>query len=125
MGKAFSTFWKVAVKEKPLQLIAVQDIGHFAAQAFIHPQAYKSQAISLAGDNISWAEAAEVYKKKTGQDMPLTYEFIAHAMLWAVGDMGIMFRWFYTDGFGADIPALRKRHPGLQDWKKYLEKTGF
>lgn len=124
MGKTFSTLWKTAVKEKPLQLIFVDDIGYFAAQAFIKPDEYKGQGIGLAGDELTWAQAAEIYKKNTGQDIPTTYEFIANLMLWAIADVGLMFRWFYTDGYRADIQALRKKHPSLLDWEGYLEKIG-
>jgi hypothetical protein len=79
----------------------------------------------LAGDELTWAQAAEVYKKKTGREIPTTWEFIPNLMLWAIADVGLMFRWFYTDGFHADIQALRKKHPGLLDWARYLEKIGL
>jgi hypothetical protein len=36
--------------------------------------------------------------------------------------MGLMFKWFGTDGYGADIAALRKIHPGLLSFGQYLEK---
>lgn len=122
MGKAFATMWKVGVKEKPLQFIALSDIGHFGAQAFIHPDEYKGQGIGLAGDNVSFAEASKIFKEKTGQKMPTTFSFLAYAMLWAIGDLGAMVKWFYTDGYGVDIEGLRKRHPGLLSFGDWLEK---
>lgn len=124
-AKVFATAWKAVLKDRPLQLVAVKDIGHFAAQAFLHPDEYKGQAIGLAGDELTFAQAAEVYKKRTGKSIPLTFEFVAHAVLYAVSDLGAMYRWFYTDGYHVDIQALRKRHPGLQDLAKYLEESGI
>ena len=125
MGQAFSTMWKVSLKEKSLQFIDTSDIGYFASQAFIHPDEYKNQGISLAGDDLTWAEAAEIYKKQTGKAMPTTFDFVAHGLIWAIGDVKAMFRWFYTTGYGADVQALRKKHPGLVDWVGYLKNNPF
>jgi len=122
MGKGFATTWKVALKEKRLQLIAVSDIGHFAAQAFIHPEEYKGQGIGLAGDDLSFAEASDIFKEKTGQKMPTTFALLAYGILWAIGDLGAMFKWLYASGYGADVEALRKRHPGLLSFGDWLEK---
>jgi NmrA-like family len=122
MGKGFATMWKVAVKEKPLQVISVKDIGYFAAQAFINPSANNSRGISLAGDSLTFEQMAKVFKEKTGEDVPTTYEFLAHGMLWAIGDVGTMFRWFYTDGYGSDIQMLRKEYPELLDFGDWLAK---
>jgi len=122
MGKCFATMWSLAVKEKPFQLIAVSDIGHFGAQALIKPDEYAGKSISLAGDSLSFAEANEVFKGKVGTDMPKTFGFIGSAIMMMVGDVGKMFNWFYTDGYGTDIPALKKQHPGLLSFGEWLEK---
>src|SRR5215470_19943441 len=122
MGKAFTTLWKVGLKEKRLQLVAISDIGHFAAQAFINPEEYNGQGIGLAGDDLSFAEASKIFKDKTGQNMPTTFDFVAHLLLWAIGDLGVMFKWFNTEGYGVDVQALRKRHPDLLSFGDWLEK---
>jgi len=122
MGKGFTTTWKVVLKEKRLQLIAISDIGYFAAQAFINPEEYNGQGIGLAGDDLSFAEASKIFKDKTGQNMPTTFDFLAHLMLWLIGDLGAMFKWFNTDGYAVDIQSLRKRHPGLLSFGDWLEK---
>lgn len=122
MGKGFATMWKVGLKEKRLQLIALSDIGHFAAQAFIHPEEYKGQGIGLAGDDLSFAEASKIFMDKTGQKMPTTFAFLAYVMLWAIGDLGAMFKWFNSDGYGVKLEELRKRHPGLLNFGDWLEK---
>jgi len=124
MGKGFATMWSQAVKEKPLQLIASSDIGHFAAQAFINPSEYANKSISLAGDSLSYAEANKVFKEKLGYDLPTTFAFIGTAIMWGVADVGKMFSWFYTDGYGADIKKLKTTHPGLLSFGEWLEKEG-
>ncbi|KAF4960903.1 hypothetical protein FSARC_10334 [Fusarium sarcochroum] len=125
-SKMFLTCWKIALKDKPLQLIAVSDIGYFAAQAFMDPQRYKSQAISLAGDELTFDQAAKVFEKTTGQRMPLTFGFIASIVLFLLKGIGAMFQWMVKEGFGADVQELRKSHPGMVDFATYLEtQSGY
>jgi hypothetical protein len=42
--------------------------------------------------------------------------------LWAVKEVGIMFKWFKDEGYGANIEELKKIHPGLLDFGIWLEK---
>ena len=36
-----------------------------------------------------------------------------------------MFTFFNAEGYSADIPALRKLHPGLLSLEQYLRKNGW
>ena len=40
-------------------------------------------------------------------------------------DLALMFEWFNSSGYDADIAALRKIHPGLMDFKTWLKKTDW
>jgi len=121
-GKGFATSWKVALHDKPLQLIAVRDIGVFGAKAFVSPDEWNGKFLSLAGDEISFSDANRVFQQKTGHDIPTTFEFVAHGFLWAVKEVGLMMKWFYSDGYGANINELRRIHPDLLDFGAWLEK---
>ncbi|KZF25439.1 NAD(P)-binding protein [Xylona heveae TC161] len=126
MGKTFATLWKVSVGDKKLQLISTADIGYFAAQAFIHPEQYHNKALSLAGDDLTFFEASEIFKSKTGAEMSTTFDIIASGITWASKEMGLMFKWFREEGYGANVAELKKIHPGLLgfgDWLK--EKSAF
>ncbi|KAL1857056.1 hypothetical protein Daus18300_010504 [Diaporthe australafricana] len=127
MAKIFFTAWKVNInKEAPQQLIAVSDIGHFAARALMFPEKYKGRAISLAGDELTFDQAAAVFKQRIGQNMPTTFGLVASLALWAAKDIGTMFKWMNDDGFGANVEELRKEHPELMDFGTYLEfHSGF
>jgi len=128
MGKGFTTMFKISLKQgaeaKPLQLIAVSDIGIFAALAFQKPEEYNGKSLSLAGADITFDQANDIFKEKTGADAPTTFGFLGSAILWAVKEVGTMFNWFYTDGYGSDIAELKKLHPGLLDLGAWLEKEG-
>ncbi|KAJ6096466.1 hypothetical protein N7486_007212 [Penicillium sp. IBT 16267x] len=120
LGRFFATSWKDVIKEKPLQVVAVSDIGFFAAQAFLHPEEWTKKSVSLAGDDITFEEMAKIYKTKTGRDVPLTFSFVVSTVLWLMNDFGYMFKWFHDSGYGADISTLKKMHPDLKDFETWL-----
>ncbi|RYP87838.1 hypothetical protein DL769_000430 [Monosporascus sp. CRB-8-3] len=123
--KVMATAWKVAVKEKPMQLISIRDIGWFAAQAFMRPGDFAGRAISLAGDELTHSQASAVFKSKIGHELPETFRFLARFLLWYSADIGNMFRWLYTDGYGADMKALKAEHPGLLSWSEWLDQSDW
>lgn len=124
VGKVFTTSWKLVVK-KPLQLIATDDIGFFGAKAFLEPVTYSGQAISLAGDELTYEEMVDIFKRKTGSAPPLTFNFLARLVLWISKEMGTMFAFFEREGYGADVKELRQTHPGLQNLSTWLETSVY
>lgn len=122
IGKVFATSFQRVLKNKPLQLIATSDIGFFAAQAFLKPDEWAGKCLSLAGDELTFQQFRDIFRTKTGGELPMTFGFIAGILLWMIKDVGAMYRWFYEKGYGADIPSLRKIHPDLQDFGTWLER---
>ncbi|KAI9821264.1 MAG: hypothetical protein M1827_004000 [Pycnora praestabilis] len=125
MGKMMTTTTKVGMgNDVPYQLISIKDIGIVAAQAFCKPEApeYNNKAIGLAGDELSYAQMTKVFKDKMGYTMPTTYEFLAQGLLWGIGDMGKMFTFIREEHYDADIPELKKIHPGLMTFDDWLSK---
>ena len=122
LGRAFVTSWELAVKDKPLQLVAVSDIGFFGARAFLNPEQYKGRGISLAGDELTIGQLVAMFKRKTGRELQFTNKFVCLLLMWLVKDFGRMFKWFYDVGYGADVEKLREIHPGLMDFNTWLER---
>lgn len=122
-GQAFSAMWRT-VGNKRVQFIGSSDVGFFGSRAFIDSSSptYKNQALSLAGDNLSYPEAKEVFQKTMGFKQPDTVGLVAYGIFWASKEMGTMFKFFKTDGFGADIKELRKLHPALMDYGMWLKE---
>ncbi|KAI0595741.1 hypothetical protein F4775DRAFT_604535 [Biscogniauxia sp. FL1348] len=119
-GKVFAAAWKVAVRSRPLQLVATADIGAFAAKAFAAPQEWNGKCVSLAGDELTYEQMASVFRQKTGSEAPLTWGIVARLLLWLSKEMGTMFDFFEKEGYGADVEELRKIHPDLQDLGTWL-----
>ncbi|KAK2053793.1 NmrA-like family protein [Colletotrichum caudatum] len=122
-GKIFAAMWSTLPADQNLQLVSVRDIGLFAAKAIENPEKWDRRAVSLAGDDITYAKAREVFEKVVGGDMPQTYTFIGQGMLWAISDMGKMFEFFKSEGYGADIQALKEEEPRLQNFEAWLKES--
>jgi uncharacterized protein YbjT (DUF2867 family) len=98
---------------KALQMIAVRDIGIFAALAFADPAGYVGEALELAGDELALPRMARVTGKKYWRGMP-------RWLLRMIGPESRMFFWFGESGYQADIADLRRRHPGLLTFESWF-----
>lgn len=98
---------------KTLQMIAVRDIGIFAALAFADPASYAGEALELAGDELTLPQMARVTGKKYWRGMP-------RWILRMMGPESRMFFWFGESGYQADIADLRRRHPGLLTFESWF-----
>lgn len=124
-GKVMRTAWRSVMRGKALQLVATDDIGHFAAQALLRPDGFAGRCISLAGDELAFPEANATYKAKTGSDLPQTFALLARMILGLAPEVAKMLRWFVAEGYGADIKALRAEYPGLMSFGDWVERKGY
>ena len=106
--------------KKPLQWTSVEDVGYFGAQAFLKPEQYSGRALGIAGDTLTMSDMDGMWRRTMGVTLPETYSFLGSALLWGVKEMGEMVRWFSKEGFGVDVPALRKTHPGLLTFEQWM-----
>ena len=110
--------------DKATQIIAVEDIGVFAALVFANPKDYQGKTIELAGDELTEPQVAEMFTKVIGRPVTLT----APTGGWgndSEEEMKAAYDFFNGEGYDADIAALRKLHPGLLRFEDYLLKNGW
>lgn len=106
-----------------LQMIAVDDIGAFAALAFARPEQFVGKALEIAGDEMTLPEAAEVLSRVSGR--PVRYVPAETPPGGANADNLKMQEWFNESGYQAYIPALRRLYPGLTNLETWLQRTGW
>jgi uncharacterized protein YbjT (DUF2867 family) len=107
----------------PQQLIAVDDVGAFAALAFDQPERYLGEAIEIAGDELTPVQISTAITRAIGRPLPyaqIRIETIRKANVHAA----IANEWFNDYGYQADIPALRELHPALMDFRTWLDAEG-
>jgi uncharacterized protein YbjT (DUF2867 family) len=110
--------------EKERQLISVEDIAVFAALSFARPDEYLGKTIELAGDALTESQLADTFAKVIGR--PVKAVKPAAGAGWGdPEEMTAMFNFFNGEGYDADIPALRKLHPGLLTLEQWLRKSGW
>lgn len=120
IGSIFCTAWRTT-NLRSLQLVAAEDIGVFAAKSFMEVDKFKSRAISLAGDDLSFDQMQKVYKEVKKTEPPHTWGLVVKAVFWFSAEMRTMFNFFANEGYGANIADLKKIHPGLKDVKAFLK----
>lgn len=108
-------------KDKTMQWVAAEDVGVFAAKAFVHPEEWDRRAVGLAGDELDMAGMEEAFKEGAGVPLPRTYWFFGSALTKLVQELGLMIGWFASDGYRADVDERRLDHPGLMTLEHWLE----
>ena len=122
-GVPSGTF-SIAIKaDVAMGLIAVDDIGAFAALAFEHPDEYLGKTIEIAGDVLTPPQIAAAISRVTGRSIhyvqtPIEIVYqqnaeIAHAI-----------EFLNETGYPTDISGLRKLHPGLMNFDTWLKNQG-
>ena len=110
--------------DKSVQMIAVDDIGAFAALVFAHPAEYMGKTIELAGDELTETEIAQTFTRVIGRPVQLVPSRMPQDRAPSEEQLA-MFNFFNGQGYDADIPALRRIYPALQTLEQYLRKTGW
>ena len=96
--------------DQPLQQIAVQDIGAFAAAIIGRRESVFGHRFDIAGDELSGEESAAIFSEATGRNFQ--YEsFSPDALRAQSEDMALMFEWLNDTGYSADIAGLRRDFP--------------
>jgi len=112
----------LAIALKPdtaLQMIAVDDVGAFAAMAFDRPAEFAGKAIELAGDSLTMPQVAAAMSRVTGQPVRFVEQPLDQVRSYSP-EIAAMYTWFNDHGYKADIPALRALHPGLMTFETWL-----
>lgn len=110
--------------DTPLQMIATDDIGAFAADAFEDPPRYLGRRIEIAGDELTGPQMAEVFGRAAR--MPARFQELPLDQLRAMdAETALMFEWFVREGYQADLPALRRLRPGLATLESWLDRSGW
>jgi uncharacterized protein YbjT (DUF2867 family) len=110
--------------DKTMQLVAVEDIGAFVALIFANRAEFLGKTIEFAGDELTQAHIAEVFGKVIGRPVrvqapQMDANFVPNE------EQQAMFAFFSGEAYNADIPALRRRYPGLRKLDQYLRETGW
>jgi uncharacterized protein YbjT (DUF2867 family) len=106
-----------------MQLIAIDDIGAFAALAFANPDDYLGKAMEITGDRLTAPQIAAALSTAAGRPIPHTQ--VPLETLWEhAPEAAKVFTWANERYFDTDLAPLREAHPGLMDFSTWLNRTG-
>jgi uncharacterized protein YbjT (DUF2867 family) len=91
----------------PLQMIAVDDIGRYAARAFIDAASLNGREIDLAGDAVTMPDAAATLGAALGRPIGFVRIPIEEVRKNSE-DLALMLEWFDRVGYDVDIAALAR-----------------
>lgn len=110
---------KGTIATKPLQMIAVEDIGKWVAHMFRHPAEYIGKAVEIAGDEVTFNKMITAYQHVYGKT-PRSIKLPSG--MFSQGDLGKMFTWISKYGYQADIAANRRAIPDLLTYEQFIAK---
>lgn len=111
--------------EKPLQQIAVDDIGAFVASAFEHPDDWIAHELDLAGDERTMPQVAETFSRVLNRRVEYVQITMDQFRRAAGDDMALMYEWFNIAGYQANINYLRRQIPGLKTLEQFLNDAAW
>jgi uncharacterized protein YbjT (DUF2867 family) len=106
-----------------MQLIAIDDIGAFAALAFANPGGYLGKAMEITGDRLTAPQIADALSTSAGRPIPHTQ--VPLQALWEhAPEAAKVFTWASERYYDTDLAPLRQAHPGLIDFSTWLNRSG-
>jgi uncharacterized protein YbjT (DUF2867 family) len=106
-----------------MQLIAIDDIGAFAAVAFADPERYVGRAMEITGDRLTAPQIAAALSAAAGR--PIPHSRVPLDVLWQhAPEAAKVFTWADERYFDTDPASLRAAHPNLMDFTTWLNRSG-
>lgn len=99
---------------KKHQLIAVDDIGAYVADAFANPEKYLGKTIELAGDNLTNEEVASTMAEVLGRKVKFRRLPLIMVRLFMDKELFLMFKWFNEKGFELNMEETQRDFPNVR-----------
>lgn len=107
-----------------LAMVALADVGAFAAIALANPREYVGLALDVGGEVSTMPKA--VGRMRAHFDKPFAFDPLPiEAVRSFSTDLALMFEWLDHSEQKLDLADLRRRHPGLMSLSDWLDRSGW
>jgi hypothetical protein len=124
-GKLCMTGWRDWMGGKKMQVVTTRDIGRWAVEGLVRPDrtGIRNEALSVASEELSFRDMDEIFREKTGKGVPVTFGWLASAIIWGVRDLNTMFGFIGERDYGADLLWLREtlEPTTVKEWVDTIE----
>lgn len=118
-GLRNGTYAFIAPPKRPMQLVAVADIGAFVSSLVERRESVFGRRYDVAGDELTGLAQAAILGRSIGR--PIKYRGIPPILVRLQSkDQALMAKWFGKVGYSADIAALRREFPEI-GWHSYAD----
>jgi len=129
-GLRQGAFAQATPPEKPVQMIALDDLGAFDTFVLENPNKFRGQRVEIASDEVTGLQAAEILSRRAGR--PIQFRQVPlEALRQRSEDLARMMDWLSHHGYTVDIERLRRDYPDVgwhrfddwaaeQDWARLL-----
>jgi uncharacterized protein YbjT (DUF2867 family) len=109
-------------KDRPFEMMAVDDLGGIAAAVFQNPAGFIGCKIDIAGDRMGWGKMAATFASIIGRNPPgfAIPRFIA---AWLHHDFASQLRWHARRGWSFPLEECRVVYPQMQDFSTFLQRN--
>ncbi len=107
---------------RPMQQVSVEDIGAFTVMALSEPGRWTGRSVDLAGDELSMTATAEVFARVAQRPVAVRQASWHDFREQQGEEMFVMYRWFETTGYHADLTWLRQLNPRMVTLEDYLRR---
>ncbi|MBD2034245.1 NmrA/HSCARG family protein [Leptolyngbya sp. FACHB-321] len=119
------TLFQPLSPETKLQQLSEEDYGEMVADVFDRPAEFMNGEIELASVDMTMSEIAAAFSRvlgKTVQYQQIPFE----AFEQQIGEeLTIMYRWFESTGYAADLAQLKRDFSAPTDFEAYLRDHGW
>ncbi len=105
--------------DRPLQMVALRDIGRMNALALGERGRFLGLRIDLASDELTGRQIADVFTSVRGTPIAFEEQPVEEIRSQS-DDLAIMYEWFNDVGYSMDIPSLRESYPEV-GWTPFAE----
>lgn len=120
--------WSVPLDAAPLPMVALDDIGAFAALVLRDPATWRGRTLPIGSETLTMQQVAETFTRVTGipaEYHPMPLAAFAQLPIPLMHDFLNMMKFFREVGLQRDHAELRALHPGLRSFESWLRETGW
>ncbi|MFN0032706.1 MAG: NmrA/HSCARG family protein [Flavobacteriales bacterium] len=112
---------------KKHQMISLDDIGKYVAEAFAGFEKYLNKTIELSGDEMTNEEVASTMAQVLGKKIKFKRLPLFIVKLVMDKELYLMFKWFNEKGFTADASIQKREFPSIKSTslKEFLLKENW
>ncbi|KAH8648949.1 hypothetical protein BGZ60DRAFT_422661 [Tricladium varicosporioides] len=118
ISSVYASVWRDC--HAKMAVVSTKDIGITVVKAMMAPEDYRNAEINLAGDDLTYEEASQIFAKVTGKKkLPAANKHLTSMLVAMMSDLKQMVVFYKEKGTGATVD------PDLMSWEAYIRQSAY